>query len=195
MDLGDWLRSLGLEQYEAAFRDNAITGKVLPNLTADDLKDLGVGMVGHRGTLLDAIAYLRVHANAKASPSDAPSPLSKPAQETAERRQVTVMFSDLVGSTALSARMVISAYQKCVAETPVVRAFHTPCARRSAFGRRRSRLCREKLLSGLHGCPSPERKTGGTARRDEHGPLCAIRASGVKRAIFSLGSVPGSTGL
>ena len=124
MDIGDWLRSLGLEQYEAAFRDNAITGKVLPNLTADDLKDLGVGMVGHRRTLLDAIAYLRGHANAKASPSEAPSPLSKPAQETAERRQVTVMFSDLVGSTALSARMdpedlreVISAYQKCVAET------------------------------------------------------------------------------
>jgi hypothetical protein len=57
MDIGDWLRSLGLEQYEAAFRDNAITGKVLPNLTADDLKDLGVGMVGHRRTLLDAIAY------------------------------------------------------------------------------------------------------------------------------------------
>ena len=119
MDIGDWLRSLGLEQYEAAFRDNAITGKVLPNLTADDLKDLGVGMVGHRRTLLDAIAYLRVHANAKASPSEAPSPLSKRAQETAERRQVTVMFSDLVGSTALSARMdpedlreVISAYQK-----------------------------------------------------------------------------------
>jgi class 3 adenylate cyclase len=124
MDIGDWLRSLGLEQYEAAFRDNAITGKVLPNLTADDLKDLGVGMVGHRRTLLDAIAYLRVHANAKASPSEAPSPLSKPAQETAERRQVTVMFSDLVGSTALSARMdpedlreVISTYQKSVAET------------------------------------------------------------------------------
>ena len=112
MDIGDWLRSLGLEQYEAAFRDNAITGKVLPNLTADDLKDLGVGMVGHRRTLLDAIAYLRVHANAKASPSEAPSPLSKPAQETAERRQVTVMFSVVVGSTALSARMVISAYLK-----------------------------------------------------------------------------------
>ena len=54
MDIGDWLRSLGLEQYEAAFRDNAITGKVLPNLTADDLKDLGVGMVGHRRTLLEA---------------------------------------------------------------------------------------------------------------------------------------------
>ena len=72
--------NLGLEQYEAAFRDNAITGKVLPNLTADDLKDLGVGMVGHRRTLLDAIAYLRVHANAKASPSEAPSPLSKPSQ-------------------------------------------------------------------------------------------------------------------
>jgi hypothetical protein len=46
MDIGGWLRSLGLERYEAAFRENEITAKVLPNLTADDLKDLGVGIVG-----------------------------------------------------------------------------------------------------------------------------------------------------
>ena len=56
MDVGGWLRGLGLEQYEAAFRENAISEKVLPNLTAEDLKDLGVGMVGHRRMLLDAIA-------------------------------------------------------------------------------------------------------------------------------------------
>ena len=56
MDIGGWLRSLGLERYEAAFRENEITEKVLPNLTADDLKDFGVGIVGHRRTLLDAIA-------------------------------------------------------------------------------------------------------------------------------------------
>jgi len=55
MDVGGWLRNLGLEQYEAAFRDNAINEKVLPSLTAEDLKDLGVGLVGHRRALLDAI--------------------------------------------------------------------------------------------------------------------------------------------
>ena len=124
MDLGRWLRSLGLEQYEAAFRENAIDEKVLPRLTAEDLKDLGVVIVGHRRTMLDAIATLRTDAGAKAPSSDAPPIIETPPKDTAERRQVTVMFSDLVGSTALSARMdpedlreVISAYQKCVAET------------------------------------------------------------------------------
>ena len=58
MDVGIWLRSLGLERYEAAFRDNEIDGTVLPNLTAEDLKDLGVGIVGHRRKLLDSIAAL-----------------------------------------------------------------------------------------------------------------------------------------
>jgi hypothetical protein len=59
MDVASWLRSLGLERYEAAFRDNEITEKVLPRLTAEDLKDLGVSVVGHRRVLLDAIADLR----------------------------------------------------------------------------------------------------------------------------------------
>jgi SAM domain (Sterile alpha motif) len=59
MDLGDWLRSLGLERYEAAFRENEINEKVLPNLTAEDLKELGVNALGHRRILLDAIAALR----------------------------------------------------------------------------------------------------------------------------------------
>ena len=129
MDLGGWLRSLGLEQYEAAFRDNAINEKVLPRLTAEDLKDLGVVIVGHRRTLLDAIAALRDDANAKTGPADAVPAIDRSPKDTAERRQVTVMFSDLVGSTALSARMdpedlreVISAYQKCVAETASIRS-------------------------------------------------------------------------
>src|SRR5208282_3435444 len=123
MDVGGWLRSLGLEQYEAAFRDNAINEKVLPRLTAEDLKDLGVLIVGHRRTLLDAIAALRVDASAKEVPAASPT-ADTSSKDTAERRQVTVMFSDLVGSTALSTRMdpedlreVITAYQKCVAET------------------------------------------------------------------------------
>jgi class 3 adenylate cyclase/predicted ATPase len=124
MDIGGWLRSLGLERYEAVFRENEITEKVLPNLTAEDLRDLGVVIVGHRRTLLDAIAVLRAYTSAKALPSDALPSIDTSPKDTAERRQITVMFADLAGSTALSARMdpedlreVISAYQKCVAET------------------------------------------------------------------------------
>jgi hypothetical protein len=71
LDIDSWLRKLGLGQYEAAFRDNAIDEKVLPRLTAEDLKDLGVGLVGHRRTLLDAIAALRGDANAEEPPSEA----------------------------------------------------------------------------------------------------------------------------
>ena len=62
MDLGGWLRSLGLERYEASFRENEIDETILPGLTAEDLKDLGVGIVGHRRKILDAIAALRVDA-------------------------------------------------------------------------------------------------------------------------------------
>src|SRR5437764_6653910 len=126
MDIVVWLRSLGLGRYEAAFRDNEIDETVLPNLTAEDLKDLGVAVVGHRRKILDAIAALRTDAGTRAPSSDAATTSGVPAvsrEDRAERRQVTVMFSDLVGSTALSARMdpedlreVISAYQKCVAE-------------------------------------------------------------------------------
>ena len=132
MDLGEWLRRLGLERYEAAFRDNEINERVLQSLTTEDLKDLGVSIVGHRRLLLDAVAALRAEANTKARPASpateglpAPATSTAPvAQATAERRQVTVMFSDLVGSTALADRMdpedlreVISGYQKCITET------------------------------------------------------------------------------
>jgi hypothetical protein len=105
MDIGGWLRSLGLEQYEATFRENGVDETVLPKLTAEDVKDLGVTAVGHRRKLLDAIALLGGDAEGKTPPPEAPSTQPKPAQDTAERRQVTVVFSDLVGSTALSARM------------------------------------------------------------------------------------------
>jgi SAM domain (Sterile alpha motif) len=107
MDLATWLRGLGLEEYEAAFRQNHIDDAVLPNLTAEDLRDLGIGSIGHRRKLLDAIALLRTETATKSPPSEPPSALPKPLQDTAERRQVTVMFSDLVGSTALSARWTL----------------------------------------------------------------------------------------
>src|SRR4029078_11536942 len=101
MDVGGWLRTLGLGKYEAAFRENEIDETVLPNLTAEDLKDLGVSIVGHRRKLLDAIAALRSEPNGNTTSvvsgttSNEPSP--RP-EDRAERRQVTVMFSDLVGS-------------------------------------------------------------------------------------------------
>ena len=127
MDIVIWLRSLGLGKYEAAFRDNDIDETVLPNLTSEDLKELGVASLGHRQKLLDAIAALRADATGKVPSADAATTSGAPsvsAEDRAERRQVTVMFSDLVGSTALSARMdpedlreVINGYQKCVAET------------------------------------------------------------------------------
>jgi len=100
MDVGGWLRSLGLEKYEAAFRENEIDDTVLPRLTAEDLKDLGVGIVGHRRKLLDAIALLNAEASVPApSLSDAYPTVDKVIKDTAERRQVTVMFSDLVGGS------------------------------------------------------------------------------------------------
>ena len=109
------------------FRENDIDETVLPNLTAEDLKELGVASLGHRRKLLDAIAALRADASGNTPSVDVTTSSSAPSvspEDRAERRQVTVMFSDLVGSTALSARMdpedlreVISAYQKCVAET------------------------------------------------------------------------------
>jgi predicted ATPase/class 3 adenylate cyclase len=127
MDIVVWLRSLGLAKYEAAFRENEIDETVLPSLTEEHLKQLGVTALGHRVKLLEAIAALRNDASGKAPFVDAATTSSTPSarpEDRAERRQVTVMFSDLVGSTALSGRMdpedlreVICAYQKCVAET------------------------------------------------------------------------------
>ena len=120
MDLCSWLRSLGLEQYEAVFRQNAIDDMVLPDLTEEHLREIGVPL-GARIKLLKAIAALneRTETVVPLSIGRAERPV-----ETAERRQLTVMFSDLVGSTAMAGTMdpedlreVISAYQKCAAET------------------------------------------------------------------------------
>jgi class 3 adenylate cyclase len=125
MDVADWLRGLGLEQYVPAFRDNDIDREVLHGLTADDLRELGVASIGHRRRLLDAIARLvGDQPSAEASPAASAAVVSS----EAERRQLTVMFADLVGSTGLSARLdpedlreVYAAYHRAVAE--VVRGF------------------------------------------------------------------------
>ncbi|MBV8508407.1 MAG: AAA family ATPase, partial [Alphaproteobacteria bacterium] len=114
MDIGGWLQSLGLERYVQAFEENDIDAEVLPSLTADDLIGLGVTSIGHRRKLLDAIAALRSDVGPASDPTATPL--------GAERRQLTVMFCDLVGSTALSTRLdvedlrgVIAAYHRAVA--------------------------------------------------------------------------------
>ncbi len=98
MDVVVWLRSLGLGRYEAVFRENEIDETVLPSLTAEDLKELGVAALGHRRKLLDAIAALRSAPNASAATTPGPAAVDAPSRDTAERRQVTVMFSDLVST-------------------------------------------------------------------------------------------------
>src|SRR6201987_795533 len=126
MDVAAWLRGLGLEQYAQLFRDNDIDGEILCGMTAKDLKELGISSFGHRRRLLNAITALggepptRDVAQSATSATSAPT---SPPPIDAERRQLTVMFCDLVGSTALSARLdpedlreVIAAYHRCVTE-------------------------------------------------------------------------------
>jgi class 3 adenylate cyclase len=120
--IANWLQKLGLGQYAQRFAENDISFGILPDLTDQDLKELGVASLGHRRQLLRAITELKGGEIVAQPAREITSPIAP--RDTAERRQVTVMFSDLVGSTALSARMdpedlreVISAYQKCVAET------------------------------------------------------------------------------
>jgi class 3 adenylate cyclase/predicted ATPase len=123
--IADWLQNLGLSQYAQRFAENDINFAILSDLTDQDFKELGVASLGHRRLLLRAIVELKTAEKGTLTATVTPAaPTVSPKTDAAERRQVTVMFSDLVGSTALSARMdpedlreVITAYQKCVAET------------------------------------------------------------------------------
>ncbi|NGO54838.1 alpha/beta fold hydrolase [Allomesorhizobium camelthorni] len=128
MDIEEWLRGLGLQQYVTAFRENNVEADVLLRLTAEDLKDIGVSSVGHRRKLMVAITELRDRSsptpvgNANAFLQVARHASAVASHPDAERRQLTVMFSDLVGSTALSAcldpeemREIIRGYQNCCA--------------------------------------------------------------------------------
>jgi class 3 adenylate cyclase len=126
VDVGEWLQALGLGQYEAAFRENDVDVELLPNLTADDLRDLGITSVGHRRRILEAITALRL----EAAPADNPAPLSSHSptsptgslvETTGERRQLTVMFCDLVGSTALSEKLDPEELRS------LLHAYRTPC--------------------------------------------------------------------
>ena len=135
MDVAAWLKGLGLERYAPAFRDNDVDAEVLPKLTAEDLISIGVTSVGHRRKLLDAIASLGMAVPTALVAALAPG---APAQVDAERRQLTVMFCDLVGSTALSARLdpedlreVIAAYPSPLAGDRVTRSADRSRASRS----------------------------------------------------------------
>src|SRR5215470_10216573 len=122
MDLRGWLRGLGLGPYEVAFRENAIDNTVLPSLTAEDLKDLGVSIVGHRRKLLDAIAVLRPDTNVKAPSPDALAETDPTPKESAERRQLTVLFCDMVGFTELANRLDPEVLQG------IIRSYEDACA-------------------------------------------------------------------
>ena len=107
MDVAGWLRGLGLSKYEAAFRENGIDESVLPHLTVEDLKELGVASVGDRRKLLTAIGALAspMPSEQAASPQPSPAPPKKVSEVSAERRPIAVMFCDLVGSTGLAAKL------------------------------------------------------------------------------------------
>jgi len=130
MDIAAWLRDLGLERYAPAFDANDIDATVLPSLTGDDLEKLGITSVGHRRKLLDAIADLRVPPSLAGASLAATTNTNKPGERVeqlpaqAERRQITVLFCDLVGSAELSARLdpedmseLLRIYRSCCAET------------------------------------------------------------------------------
>src|ERR1051326_3961250 len=122
IDVAQWLRELGLEQYVQAFVDNDIDGSILPELTAEDLIGLGVASIGHRRRLLSAIARLSTRGDESTGDTE-PRTATPPAAE-AERRQLPLMFCDLVGATPLATqfepedlREVLGAYHRCVTET------------------------------------------------------------------------------
>src|SRR5467141_3196803 len=125
MDVVAWLRGLGLEQYAQLFRDNDIDGEILCGMTAEDLKELGISSFGHRRRLLNAITALGGEPPTRDVAQPATSATSAPTSPPPiERRQLTVMFCDLVGSTALSTRFdpedlreLIGAYHHAVANT------------------------------------------------------------------------------
>ena len=121
--IGDWLSQVGMHEYAQRFAENGIDLDIVTELTDQDLEKIGVTSLGHRRKLLRAIANLKA-AEKVTSAAAAVAPPAPRTADTAERRQVTVMFSDLVGSTSLAAQMdpedlreLISAYHKCVAET------------------------------------------------------------------------------
>ena len=134
MDIVVWLRSLGLGKYEAAFRENEIDETVLPSLTEEHLKQLGVTALGHRVKLLGAIAALDNSAQAAQgtsapavttpTPQNRPMSVPTPAEAVGERRYLTVMFCDLVGSTGISAQLDAEEWRDLVGRSDAASQSH-----------------------------------------------------------------------
>ena len=140
----DWLEKLGLGQYAQRFAENDISFSVLSDLTDQDLKEIGVSL-GHRRQMLRAIAELTSREK-EAPKAVVPTAASAAPQDTAERRQVTVMFSDLVGSTALSARMDPEDLREIISESKEAR----PLSRRRSLAASLPRPCHESLHTELN---------------------------------------------
>jgi hypothetical protein len=173
MDVAAWLRGLALEQYAPAFHDNDVDGEVLSELTADDLISIGVTSVGHRRKLLAAIAALKsetastLAAGASDELSPTPASVSAARPTDAERRQLTVMFCDLVGSTEISTRLdpevlsgVIGAFQKgCGGRVDWRGQFPgTRCCRRDIEPGRKDSGCRISRFRGGAGIDPSSRR-------------------------------------
>ena len=105
LDIDSWLHRIGLGQYAGVFRSNEIDASLVRGLTGDELKEMGIAALGHRKKLLDAIAALGPAPESAAACPVSPKPVADALSSAAERRQLTVMFVDLVGSTALSAQL------------------------------------------------------------------------------------------
>ena len=200
MDIGAWLKNLGLGQYEVQFRDNAIDSEVLPSLTAEDLKEVGVTAVGHRRKLLDAIAALRTEPKTASETTLAPepppagSPLStsppqKSADIAAERRPVTVMFCDLVGSTALSAKLDAEDWRDLVggyldAASEAVTQYGGHVLKKLGDG-----------LMALFGYPSAQENDAERAARAALAILAALDALNVRNEVRGLPKLAARIGL
>jgi class 3 adenylate cyclase len=121
VDIAAWLRELGLERYAQAFQEHEIDAEILPKLTASDLKEIGITSVGHRRKLLESIAALDEPALASQAEPGAPAETAPRTRSAGERRQLTVLFCDLVGSTELSAKLDPEDLGQ------VIRAYHGAC--------------------------------------------------------------------
>src|SRR5262249_34351740 len=142
--IADWLEKLGLSEYAQRFAENDIDFTILGDLTDQDLEKIGIASLGHRRKLLRAIANLET-IEKSAPPVAIAAPAAPLPLDTAERRQVTVMFSDLVGSTALSARMDPEDLREVIFGLSEMRCRHRAPLRRvrgEIHGRRRARVLR-----------------------------------------------------
>ena len=187
VDVGAWLKHNGLGQYETAFHDNAIDGAILPSLTAEDLRDLGVTIVGHRRKLLDAIAALNASPPAALPPAAAPP--QKSADLAAERRPVTVLLCDLVGSTALAGKLdaedwrdLVGAYLDAASEA--VAQFGGHVLKKLGDG-----------LMALFGYPSAQENDAERAARAALAILAALEALNARNAGRGLPKLAARIGL